>query len=223
MHHEKWVSKDYIVAWAASFLLTSNFYLYMVTTSGYALHTFGVSTVLAGLSTSIFVLAAIVTRLIMGGRIFHVGCIRALSLGLGLNAVFSACYFFTGSYGLLLAVRIMHGLSIGIASTAIFTVGSVLIPKNKTGIGMGYFSLSTTLGTAVGPFVAAALTRSGSYTSLFTVTLIAAVLNVCLIPFIKLNNANLPDPRSLTKPLKGLAGIIDTKELPVAIICGIAF
>lgn len=223
MHDEKWVSKDYLVAWVASFLLSTGFYLFMVTTSKYAINTFGVSTALAGLSTSIAVLAAIFTRVVAGRVIFRVGCIRTLTFGFVSNLILCVCYFFASSIGILIAIRVIHGLCLGIMGTAIFTVGSVLIPKKKSGVGMGYFSLSTTLGTAVGPFLAAALTRSGDYTAFFTVTLLLAVLDVCLIPFIKLKNAHLPDPCDIAKPEKGLAGIFDTKELPVAAICGLAY
>lgn len=223
MPNEKWISKDYIVAWAVSFLIAMNFYLFMVTTSGYAIRNFGVSSALAGLSTSVFVLAAIITRFIVGRVIFRIGCIRSLTIGLVANVMMTACYFFSDSFTILIVVRIAHGLCIGVASTSIFTVGSVLIPKSKSGAGMGYFSLSTTLGTAVGPFLAAALTRAGHYTALFTLTTFIAVSGVCLIPFIKLKNAHLPDPGSIAKPRKGLAGIIDTKMLPVALICGLAY
>jgi MFS family permease len=223
MQDEKWISKDYILAWAMSFLLSTSFYLFMVSTSGYAINSFGVSTALAGLSTSIAVLSAIITRLIAGRVIFRVGCIRTLIIGFISNLALSMCYFFVNGIGLLIAVRLVHGLCLGVASTSIFTVGSVLIPKSKSGVGMGYFSLSTTLGTALGPFLAAALNRSGSYIPLFTTTAIIAVLAACFIPFIKLKNANLPELCAITKPPRGLAGIIDTTELPAALICGMAY
>lgn len=223
MPDEKWVSKDYIVAWAASLFIAMNFYLFMVTTSGYAIKSFGVSPAMGGLATSVFVLSAIVTRVIMGRIIFRLGCIRSLTIGLTANLIMCMCYFFAKSLGLLIVVRIFHGFSIGVASTSIFTVGSVLIPKAKSGVGMGYFSLSTTLGTAVGPFLAAALTRSGSYTAVYILTACVALVNISLVPFISLKRACLPDMASIRKPVKGLAGILDTKALPVALICGLAY
>jgi MFS family permease len=223
MPDEKWISKDYIIAWIAMFLLSTDFYLCMVTTSGYAISTFGVSSAVAALSVSIAVCSAIITRVIVGRAIFRIGCIRALIIGFAANAVISVCYFFTASIGLLLAVRIIHGLCIGVASTAVFTVASVLIPKTKSGVGMGFFSLSTTLGTAIGPFIAVALTSSGSYKPLYIMTTIVTLLDVCLVLFIKLKTACIPEPDSITKPPKGLAAIIDTNMLPVALICGLVY
>ncbi len=223
MNNEKWVSKDYVVAWISSFLVALNFILLMVTTSGYAMSTFGVSSAVAGFSASSFVLAAIISRVVVGRVIFRVGCIRVLTIGLISTTVITAGYFLTSEIGLLIVVRIIHGLSVGVASTAIFTVGSVLIPKNKSGVGMGYFSLSTTLSTAAGPLLAALLTHGGEYTSLFILTVTVAAVNVCLIPFIKLHKACLPETGAVTKPVRGLAGIIDTKMLPVALVCGMAY
>ncbi len=223
MNDEKWVSKDYVLAWISSFLVAMNFILFMVTTSGYAIGTFGASSALAGFATSSFVLAAILSRIVVGRMIFRIGCLRVLTIGLLTTAVITAGYFLTSSVGVLIAVRIVHGLCVGVSSTAIFTVGSLLIPKNKSGVGMGYFSLSTTLSTAAGPLLAVVLTKSGGYTSLFILTVVIAVLNICLLPFIKLHRACLPEPGSLSKPPRGLAGIIDTTILPVALICGLAY
>ena len=223
MTTEKWITKDYIFAWVASFLTSINFLLLMVSTSGYAINTFGASTALAGATTSVYVFAAIITRVITGRIIFSVGCIRCLIIGYVSSFMISLCYFFAKSLGMLIAIRILHGFSLGIASTTIFTIASVLIPKGRSGIGMGFFSMSTTLGTAIGPFLAAALTRSGNYTFLFLTIAIVALLDILLIPFIKLKNANIPEPGIVAKPPKGLAGVFDTRSLPIALICGIAY
>ncbi len=223
MKREKWITKDYIVAWLASFLISINFYLLMVSTSGYAMGAFGASSALAGATTSIYVFAAIITRAITGRIIFRAGCIRCLIIGFVSSLIISLCYFFANSIGTLIAIRILHGLSLGVASTTIFTIAPVLIPKNRTGMGMGFFSISTTLGTAIGPFLAVALTRSGSYTSLFITTAAVALMDVLLIPFIKLKNAYLPEPDSIVKPPKGLGGIFDINSMPIALICGMAY
>ena len=223
MQNEKWVSRDYIAAWVAMFLLSADFYLCMVTTSSYAIRSFGVSSVLAALSTSVAVLSAIITRVIFGRAIFRIGCVRVLIIGFAANAAVSGCYFLAGSYGALLAVRFLHGLCIGTASTAAFTVASVLVPKSKSGVGMGLFSLSTTLGAAVGPFLAAVLTRSGNYAPLFTLTTGATVLAAFIVLFIRLTASCLPEPGAAQKNARGLASIFDMKMLPVAVISGVAF
>ena len=223
MAKEKWVSKDYVVAWIAMFLLSSDFYLCMVTTSSYAIGSFGVSSALAALSTSVAVFSAIITRVLVGRAIFRLGCRRTLIIGFIANAAISGCYFLTGSFGVLLAVRFVHGLCIGVASTAAFTVPSVLVPKSKSGVGMGLFSLSTTLGAAVGPFLASVLTRSGNYVPFYALTTAATILAAGLVPFIRLKGTCLPEPANAPKPLRGLEGILDMKMLPVAVITGTVF
>jgi MFS family permease len=224
MPTEKWVSRDFVVAWVAMFLLSMDFYLCMVTTSSYAISVFGVSSAMAALSTSVAVCSAIITRVIVGRSVFRMGCIRTLIIGFAANAAVSGCYFFTTSFGVLLAVRFVHGLCIGAASTAIFTVASVIVPKSKSGVGMGYFSLSTTLGAAVGPFLASVLTRSGNYIPLYTLTTLVTVLAAGLALLIRQKKACLPEPGAVSKPpLKGLASVLDMKMLPVAVISGVVF
>jgi MFS family permease len=223
MSDVKWITRDFLIAWVMSFLLAATFYLFMVTTSGYAIGRFGASTALAGLSTSIAVLSAIVTRPITGRVIFRIGCIRTLTIGFVSSLLLSICYFFTSSIGVLIAVRIVHGLCIGVAGTSIFTVGSLLVPKNKSGIGMGLFSLSATIGVALGPFLATALSNTGNYIAIYTATATGAALDVCLIMFIRLKNVRLDAPGLTVKPAKGLARFMEPAILPAAVIAGLAY
>ncbi|NIV34833.1 MAG: MFS transporter, partial [Anaerolineae bacterium] len=53
----------------------------------------------------------------------------------------------------LIVNRFLHGIGVGIAATAIATVVAHLIPPSRTGEGIGYFSMSASLATAIGPFI----------------------------------------------------------------------
>ncbi|GAB3103049.1 hypothetical protein GCM10027217_25100 [Pseudomaricurvus hydrocarbonicus] len=47
----------------------------------------------------------------------------------------------------------MHGIVVGVVATATATVVAHLIPVTRRGEGLGYFGVSTSLATAIGPFI----------------------------------------------------------------------
>lgn len=51
-------------------------------------------------------------------------------------------------------VRLMHGIAYhGLSSTATGTIVANIIPASRRGEGIGYYMLSSTLATAIGPFL----------------------------------------------------------------------
>ncbi|MDY0407959.1 MFS transporter [Paracerasibacillus soli] len=76
-------------------------------------------------------------------------------------------YFFTDSLSLLLANRLLNGIGMGVASTATGTMVAQVIPSEKRGEGIGYFSMSTVLATAIGPFLGIFLSQHTSFSFIF--------------------------------------------------------
>ena len=46
----------------------------------------------------------------------------------------------------------VQGMTYGMASTVIATTVASIVPESRRGEGIGYFTLSITLGSAIGPF-----------------------------------------------------------------------
>ena len=75
-------------------------------------------------------------------------------------------YFFVHSVVLLLILRLVHGLGFGIAATASGTLAGAIVPSSRRGEGIGYYALSVTLSSAVGPFLSMFLYRTSGFYSL---------------------------------------------------------
>ena len=162
-------TKDYILGISINFLVMVNYYMLVVIMTDYALKFYDVSVTIAGLTAVIFIIGATLSRLICGAVMEKVGRTRMLMIFLLLNLFMSGLYFFVRHIVLLLAVRAVHGVSYGAVSTAVGTIAASVIPKSRSGEGIGYYMLSTTLAAAVGPFLGMTFHGNGGFTLLFAV------------------------------------------------------
>lgn len=80
---------------------------------------------------------------------------------------------------LLLILRLVHGLGFGIAATASGTLAGAIVPSSRRVEGIGYYALSVTLSSAVGPFLSMFLYRTSGFYSL--IWLSALLLFIALV------------------------------------------
>lgn len=169
MNRERLWTKDYILSTLINFLILVNYYLLMVIMTDYTHKEYGVSMSIAGLAASIFIIGALLSRLLTGAVTEKIGTTRILRSALILNSLMSLSYFLEANVVVLLAARFIHGISYGAVSTAVGTIVSRSVPKSRTGEGIGYYMLSVTLAAAVGPFLGMSLHGSGGFGLLFGV------------------------------------------------------
>lgn len=182
---EKLWSRDLVLAWVVNFFLAFVFYFLMTTMAVYAVEQFAANETTAGLASSVFVIGSTVARLFAGNLVDLVGKRRILLIALVVGALASVLYVPVSSLGLLLAVRAVHGAAFAIASTAAMALAQSIIPASRRGEGTGYFTLSMTLATAVGPFLGVLLVNNVGYDALFWTAVAASVLAMVLALFLR--------------------------------------
>ena len=74
------------------------------------------------------------------------------------------------SVGLLLVLRSLHGIGFSATTNAPGTIVSDIVPKSRLAEGVGYYVLSNTLATAVGPALTLFIIQYFSYNVLFLVS-----------------------------------------------------
>lgn len=176
MERDKIWTKDFIFLLTSNFLVSLSFYLLMTSMAVYAIQQFKATESSAGLAASIFIIGALFARLFAGKFIDVIGRKKMLYSGLGLFLFGSITYLFVTSIGFLMVIRFIHGIGFGISTTILTTVNMSTLPEDKRGEGIGYFSLSTAAGTAIGPFFALFLTNHFSYNTMFIYCIIFSVL-----------------------------------------------
>jgi MFS family permease len=169
-------SMDFTGIWTINFILTFIFYLLMVTIASYTMNQFNAPASTAGLVTGIFIIGTCTGRLIAGYLIGDKGGKKILYIGTLSFLITSVFYLISVNLPLLIFTRLINGFTLGIATTATGTIVAQIIPVSKRGEGIGYYSLSAILATAIGPFAGLLLSRYSGFTVIFIFDLILAAI-----------------------------------------------
>lgn len=217
MDQDKLWTKDFVITSTINFLLTTIFYLLVVIVGVYAKEVFDASTSQAGLITGIFIIGTLIGRLFIGRSISSWGLKRTLLIGTLLFSLSGLLYFIQINTGFLMLVRFIHGVTLGVATTATGTIVAQIIPANRKGEGIGYYSLSSTLATAIGPFIGILVSEHFSYNVVFALCSALAILSFITGLFLSVIESRKPDAQDETKGFK-LSDFIEPKAIPIAII-----
>ncbi|WP_101697964.1 MFS transporter [Clostridium minihomine] len=145
-------TKDFIIISILNLLLFCGFQMLLPTLPIHAKSLGGSNTMLGwiiGAST----VASLLIRPVSGMLLDKMGRKGILIGGLCILILVTLSYGWLPSLGAIIAVRFLHGLGWGMASTASSTIASDQIPKHRFGEGMGFFSLSSSLAIALAPSI----------------------------------------------------------------------
>ncbi len=240
MEQTKLWTKNFLLGTGINFLLVLNYYLLMVIMTEYSTVQYHASSSAAGLSSSMFAIGALLARFVSAPLMAKTGRKKMLLSGAVLEVAASLLYFCAADIYIMFCIRLFHGLSYGIASTAVSTIVTGNVPEKRHGEGIGYFMLSVTVGAAIGPFFGMFLIGHGGYPCIFEICAATAVL--CCA-----GSALLPSPEEETEKRTlvsnqeqkavrvertestaerphGLERIFEKRAVPISIVCaGIYF
>ena len=235
-------TKDFTLGTLVNFLLMVNYYGLMVVIADYAMKTYHASASVAGSAASIFIIGALIARLVSGRAMDRVGRKRLLVGGAVFEVAFSLLYLSGLGLAPLFALRLLHGIAYGACSTTIGTIVTALVPDSRKGEGVGYYMLSVTLGAAIGPFLGMFLTQSAGYRVLFVVTAAVAVLCLAVAAALKAPEASdvrreeverrgreiaraerEERARGFRVPRPRLSNYIETSVVPISAVCALLF
>ncbi|TMV49673.1 MFS transporter [Paenibacillus mesophilus] len=120
-----------------------------------------------GLAAGVFTLTAVVFRPIVGGLLDRYGRRPFMIWGLLFFILSMYLYDWVGSIAILLALRVLHGASWALSTTAVSTTITDIIPTSRRGEGMGWFGMAMTVAMAIGPMLGVWVLARGSFHHLF--------------------------------------------------------
>lgn len=182
---ERLITPTFILAWVVNFLQYLLFYLLVTTIALYAVREFAASQTASGLAASSFVIGATLGRIFCGYVIDTLGKRPVLLVSSVVVALTSVLYLWVDSLPLLIGVRTVHGAAYAFVSTALMAIAQTAIPSRRRAEGTGYFALTSTLATAVGPALGLALVGAFTYEILFIVSLAIAAVALVLSLFLR--------------------------------------
>lgn len=210
-------TRDFILFIGSNFFVSLNFYMLITTMALYSMEQFQASESEAGLASSIFIIGALLSRILAGGIVEKVGRKRMLYIGLVIFSLATFFYFFASHLILLLIFRFIHGIAFGLTATAMNTTVMDSLPMNRRGEGTGYYSLSSTAATAFGPFLGILILNKFDMNTIFIyafcMTIVAFILS--LLAKVKEAPLTLEERKAIPISLK-LNHLFSIEVLPIA-------
>lgn len=193
---ERLWTKPFIVMTVAMLVLFTGFYLLLPTMPLY-IKSLGGTESQVGLVAGVFTLTAVVFRPIVGGLLDRYGRRPFMIAGLLLFVLSMGLYPWASAFALLLALRVLHGASWALSTTAVSTSITDIIPASRRGEGMGWFGMAMTVAMAIGPTVGVWALDGGEYSRLFGIA-----TGLSAVAFLLAITARIPKhPRSTSRKI----------------------
>lgn len=226
MYRNLW-TKDFIFITIINFLMYIIHYALIVTVTAFTINTFHANETMGGLAAGIFIIGMLFGRLFTGKYIDRLNLKKTLFFGLIFSFVAIGLYFLIHSLLVLMIVRLIHGVAFGMSSTTTGTYSSTIVPDDRKGEGIGYYALSTTVASAIGPFLGILINQKLNFQSNFIVCLICIVLAAILALFISnIRQPSVQKEEQKEAQPKGLAQFFQKQAVPISIVIvfvGIAY
>ncbi|WP_421664629.1 MFS transporter [Lysinibacillus telephonicus] len=212
-------TKNFIVISLINFLSILMFYLLIVTIASYAIETYQVSTSIAGLVSSIYVIGALIGRLLTGRIIGKVGPSKILRYGVVLFFVSACLYFIEIHIAFLLFNRFIQGIFVGVIGTAAGTIIAHILPASRKGEGIGYYSLSVILASAIGPFIGIFLMKfdNGNF-YIFGLNVLLSLIMIIVLAFIRLDKQMFSSSHEEVKEESFISKFMEPKSIPISFV-----
>jgi MFS family permease len=177
-------TKNYIFMLFSNLFIYLAFYMLTPTLPAYA-KLCGGSNFEASLVVSTFSITSLLVRLFIGNVMDKMEIKPLLFLGALILAGSTLSYIWLPLDAIIL-VRVIQGIGWGLASTGAAAIFSNIIPKEKRGEGMGYYSLSMIISMALSPMVAILIMNLYSFQNIAIISIILAIIGILFLSQIKI-------------------------------------
>ncbi len=177
MYKTLW-NRDFILLTLSNFLLCITYYSLISTLPVYLADSLHADKSAIGLVLAAYTIASVTVRPVSGFALDKFGRKMILICALTLYSALFIGYMFALSIALITVLRFMQGLGWGISTISGSTVAVDIIPNEKRGEGIGFYTLSTTLGMSVGPVIGLLLVHHGSYLLMFAGMLVISIIAI---------------------------------------------
>ena len=161
--------------------MSFSFFILVPTLPLYLKDTFDIGPTMVGMVLSCYVIAVLSVRPMAG---FVADILPRKLVYIVAYAVFVASFlgyfFITASLAMFILLRVFHGFSFGMLTTAGNTLVIDVMPSSRRGEGLGYYGVTNKLAMAFGPMVGLFVVSSGDYRLLFITSLVTGGVGLLL-------------------------------------------
>lgn len=218
MDKSKLWTKDFFVVSLTNFFLYFIHYLLIACITVFTADKFHASASMSGLAAGIFIIGMLFGRLFSGKYIEIIGRKKMLYSGIVFSIVTILLYFGVTNISILIIVRFLHGIGFGIASTATGVIVASVVPVERRGEGIGYYALSTTIASAVGPFLGIMINQNVGFKMNFVVCTLGIVISFLFALFLKVPTVEFNKEQLNTMKGFKLSNFFEARAIPISIV-----
>jgi len=213
-------TRDFISVSLSSFFLFFTFYVLLTTLPIFVVDNLGGSEAQIGLVVTVFLISAVICRPFTGKWIEDFGRKKMLYFSLIIFLLSAVFYMGIKSFPLLLLLRFIHGIGFGMATTVLGTIVADLVPDERRGEGMGYYSMAMNLSMVAGPFIGIMIATRATFTILFIICGIAAFLAL-ILGFVAKFPDRVAGPVKMRTEKMSFKSLFEVSTLRIATVAGI--
>ena len=165
--NEKIWHRDFILLILSNFLMYITYYAILSALPIYLVSDLHASKMQVGVVVGVYTVASVLVRPFSGFALDKFGRRTVFLSALVIYTLLFAGYLIAITIASLIILRFAQGLTWGFTTVSGSTIAVDNIPVSKRGQGIGYFSLSTTLGMSVGPVIGLFICHQWGYTAMF--------------------------------------------------------
>ena len=184
---EKIFTREFLLMAFGSFLVSNNFYALLTVVPLYSLRVLNLSEAEAGLAAGLFVAGMLCSRFAAGKLTERLGFKVMLAANAAFLIFFTLLYSQIETAAGLYVLRIANGFFYGLLNNTFVTIASSIIPKERTGEGIGYYTMIHMAAWATGPYISIYFANRGEYDLLFLFCAILPAIVLASYPFIRFN------------------------------------
>lgn len=199
---------EFIIVFVFHFILMFSMYTTLVSISGVSMEKYGIGPSLAGFVASVFILGILIGRAASGNFINKIGIKNVVWGGVVMFFLTYVLYFLDFGLTFLIIVRLLNGFATGYISTALNTLATIILPEDRRGEGISYFSLSLILASSIGPFMSFTIFKDMPFNQMLLIVLIIMAVTTVSFLFVKTNNSYSKDREVTFKLLDKKAAVM---------------
>jgi MFS family permease len=165
--NEKIWHRDFVFLILSNFLMYITYYAILSALPIYLVRDLHASKMQVGVVVGVYTVASVLVRPFSGFALDKFGRRTVFLSALVIYTLLFAGYLIAITIVSLICLRFAQGLTWGFTTVSGSTIAVDNIPVTKRGQGIGYFSLSTTLGMSVGPVIGLFICHQWGYTAMF--------------------------------------------------------
>lgn len=182
---QKLWTRNFLILLIGNLLVSVAFYFLITALPLYLVEDLKFTKSDAGIILSMYIFTAVLIRPFAGPLLDAFGRKAIYISSLLFFSVLFSFYPYVSSYSGFVILRIIHGLTWGILTTAGNTIVMDILPHEKKGEGVGYYGLAFTIAMALGPFLASIIVDLGKFKLLFLSATILASSGLFLMFFVR--------------------------------------